>query len=264
MTGRFSKLEVQQSKVQAATIAPAELLGVPVRTPQDDLRAASDAWRMECFESALQHYTRALRDDRGLIPAWVGQVQMLVELHEHPEARLWADKALELFRNNGELLAARALAAHRAGDHQAALIASDDCLKAPGTSPLRWRVRAEIMLRSAADRARDCFEKSLVEPGTDWFDRVLIARVYATNSLPAAALVYAQQGLDMQPGHPITWVTIGRCQAALGMSEKAALSFQRATQLPGGREPGLAALKSLAGTGSPTRLSRWLTGLFKR
>lgn len=264
MSGRFSKLEVQQTRVQSETVAPAESLGVPVRTPQDVLRAADAAWRLECFETALQFYTRALRDDRTLIPAWVGQVQMLVELSEHPEARLWADKALELFKNNGELLAARALAAHRAGDHPAALIASDDSLKAPGTSALRWRVRAEIMLRSAADRARDCFEKSLVEPGTDWFDRVLIARVYCASRLPAAGLAYAQQALDLEPGHPITWIVLGRCQAHLGMADKAKLSFQRAAQLPSGRDPAFAALRAHADTGAHTRLSHWLSGIFKR
>ena len=40
--------------------------------------------------TALQLYTRALGQNRAVIPAWVGQVQMLVELGEYHEARLWA------------------------------------------------------------------------------------------------------------------------------------------------------------------------------
>ena len=45
-----------------------------------------------------------------LVAGWVGQVQMLVQLQEYPEADLWSRKGLELFPNNGELLAGRAQA----------------------------------------------------------------------------------------------------------------------------------------------------------
>src|SRR5207253_3932246 len=54
-------------------------------------------------ENALRYYSRALEYNKAVIPAWVGQVQMLVMLGEHPEAELWARKALEVFKNHADL-----------------------------------------------------------------------------------------------------------------------------------------------------------------
>lgn len=263
MSGRFAKLEVrEQSRV--AILDGDQVLGTPVRTPQHDVSLAVEAWRAGRFETALQMYTRALRGDRALITAWVGQVQMLVELAEYSEARLWADKALELFKNNGELLAAKAQSCHRQGDAKAAVICSDSSLQSQGSSAFRWRVRGEVLLRSTAQRARDCFEKSLAEPGADWFDRVLIARVYLFHRLSAAALQYAQIGVDMQPSAPYCWLILGRCQETLGMRERAATSYGRSMQLPGGQADAVAALRDLNQTARVTRVRRWLGGLFSR
>lgn len=263
MSGRFAKLEMQD-RTQSATADSGQLLGTPVRTPQHDMVFAVEAWRSGQFETALQMYTRALRGDRSLIAAWTGQVQMLVELFEYPEARLWADKALELFKNNGDLLAGKAQACLRQGDHKQAVISSDLSLQSPGSSALRWRVRAEVMLRSAAPRARDCFEKSLAEPAADWFDRVLIARIYLHHRLPAAALPYAQVGVDMQPGLPYPWLILGHCQAALGLRDRAARSYESCRQLPGGQADAAAAIRTLQQTGPATRIGRWLRGLSSR
>ena len=46
---------------------------------------------------------------------------MLVELGEYQEAKLWADKAIEKFPGDPELLAAKAVALARSGDLQGAL-----------------------------------------------------------------------------------------------------------------------------------------------
>jgi tetratricopeptide (TPR) repeat protein len=263
VSGRFAKLEVRE-RTRAEVSESEQLLGTPVRTPQHDLALAVEAWRCGHFETSLQMYTRALRGDRALIAAWVGQVQMLVELVEYPEARLWADKALELFKANGELLAAKAQACLRQGDDKSAVISSDSSLQSPGSSALRWRVRGEVLLRSAPERARDCFEKSLAESGADWFDRVLIARVYLFHRLSAAALQYAQVGVDMQPSHPYPWLILGRCQAALGMRERASTSYARCAQLPGGQADGVSALRDLDQMGRVARARRWIGGLFSR
>ncbi len=49
-------------------------------------------------------------------PAWVGQVQMLVQLQEYPQASLWSQKALELFPSHGDLMAGQAQAECRMGN----------------------------------------------------------------------------------------------------------------------------------------------------
>lgn len=263
MSGRFGKLELQHIP-HGRVLDEQRTLGTPVRTPQDDLRMALEAERAGCFETALQMHTHALGSNRALTPAWVGQVQMLVELDEYPEARLWADKALELFKNNGELLAAKAQACLRHGAYDAAVVCTDASLQSAGSSAYRWRVRAEVMLRQTADRARDCFEKSLAEQGTDWFDRVQIARAYLFHKRPAAAIPYAQAAVDLQPASSYAWLVLGKCFSASGMSERAAASFERSMQLPGGRADAQAALLRLRESGRAVHMFRWIGGFFKR
>src|SRR5689334_12227259 len=88
----------------------------PDRDERHWLRLADADRRNGLFEGALRYYSRALELDKSLVTGWVGQVQMLVALGEYPEAELWSRKALELFKNNAELLAARAQALCRTGD----------------------------------------------------------------------------------------------------------------------------------------------------
>jgi tetratricopeptide (TPR) repeat protein len=235
MSGRFSRLEVQQPQQQpeARQQTPANELGVAIRSAADDLHHAEQAVRTGRFEPALQLYTRALRDDRGIVAAWVGQVQMLVELGDHREARLWSDKALELFRNNGDLMAAKSRACLRIGDQDAAQAVSDASLQAPGSSTLRWQARGELMLALRSPRARDCFEKSLAEPGADWFDRVTIARVHLHYRQPAPAAASARQAVEMHPQSSYAWLIDGHCQLALGFRDQARRSYMLASQLPG-------------------------------
>lgn len=262
MNGRFSKLEVDKHAETRA--APAAIAGTPVRTPGHDMALADEAFRAGSFEQALQLYTRALREDRSLIRSWVGQVQMLVELAEYPEARLWADKSLELFKNNGELLAAKSRACLRQGDRPAATAASDASLQCPGSSPARWQARAEVLLDRSPDRARDCFERSFTEAGADWFERVVVARAYLFHSAAASAVTYAQAAVQFQPASSYAWLILGRCQQSLGWAAQARESFSRSLQLPGDRTVALAAISALDQRSAPARLLGWARGLFSR
>ncbi len=165
---RFSKLELD---AQTTPLTPelAGTLGTAPRTATDYLLSANAAARCGSFEESLQFYTRCLREDRTRIPAWVGQVQMLIEMSEYQEAQLWASKALELFKNNGDLWSAKAQALSRLNDSSMAAAASDASIKSPGSSPYRWQIRGEIMLSQDTVNARRCFEKSIVESDADWF-----------------------------------------------------------------------------------------------
>lgn len=194
-------------------LAASEELGTPLRTPAHHLQAAVDAYRIGRFDAALQLYTRALQGNRALVPAWVGQVQMLVELGEYAEARLWADKALELFKGNGDLLAAKSRACLRDGDATAALACSDASLRTAGSSPLRWQARGEAMLARNGERARDCFEKSILEPAAEWFDRIVVARIYLFHDRPTPAIEFAQAGLKLEPASWFGWFVLGRVWA---------------------------------------------------
>ena len=48
------------------------------------------------FEGALRYYAKGLEFNPQNAIAWAGQVRALIELGEFHEAKVWADKALEL------------------------------------------------------------------------------------------------------------------------------------------------------------------------
>ncbi|MBL9119860.1 MAG: hypothetical protein JNL80_08100 [Phycisphaerae bacterium] len=268
MTGRFSRLEFGDDKrshderrepTVAGALRPTEALdlyGTPKRDAKHFLMLAVDSQRTGHHETALQHFTRAVREDRTTVPAWVGQVQMLVELREYAEARLWADKALELFRDNGDLLAAKAQACLRQGDTVTALAASDVSLKSSGSSAWRWAVRGEVMLSRGEAIFRNCLQKALAEPGADWFDRTLMATMGLFHGKAAWALEYAQQGVASQPNAPFAWLVLGRCQQALGWSEQAHETYRRCLELTPRLEEAVKAMDGIERESSGSRLLR--------
>ncbi|MHC4218641.1 MAG: tetratricopeptide repeat protein [Planctomycetota bacterium] len=265
MSKRFRHLEIheqQQEQRPEVRADEQEDVGTPRRTAEHDMRLAVDATRLGRFETALQLYTRALRESRGLIPAWVGQVQMLIELGEPAEARLWCDKALELFRNNGELLAVKARACARLGDRRAAMACSDAALASPGSSPARWQARGEVLLARDARRARDCFERSLAETESDWFDRVIIARIHLYYDRATAALEHARAAVGLKPSHVYCWYVVGQCQEAIGWFDQAEESYERCLELAGDYREASVALDAVRsrtfGQVMWRRLRRWL------
>lgn len=264
MNGRFSRLELDAKHEAQAAASESVVLGTPIRTAEHDLAQAHEAYQSGQFERGLQLYTRALTQNRALIPAWVGQVQMLVELGEYREARLWSDKALDLFKNNGDLLAAKAQACFREQDRTSALVCSDASLQSPGCSPLRWRVRGETMLKAAPARARDCFDRSLTEASATWFDRVCIARVYLFYAKGAAGLEFAQSALDLEPRVSYCWFILGTCQESVGMTDKAAKSYACACQQSPKDEHARAALRRVTRAAAQPRMLRWFGGLFNK
>ncbi|MBK7404266.1 MAG: tetratricopeptide repeat protein [Phycisphaerales bacterium] len=264
MASRFTRLEMTEKARTHVVSGETARTGTPVRTPEHDMLLAVEAYRSGKFEGALQLYTRALQGNRSLIQAWVGQVQMLVELGEYDEARLWSDKALELFKSNGELLAAKARACVRQGDRAAAMAASDESIRSAGSSAMRWQSRGEVLLDRRGERARTCFDKSIAEAQSDWFDRVVIARAYLHYDRAAPAHEFAQAAVRLEPGHHYAWLVLGRCQEALGWLKEAEASYGRSLDLPGEPTEARRAMTDLQSKGRSARLGRRLGGLFRR
>jgi tetratricopeptide (TPR) repeat protein len=229
MPGRFSNLEFEEEHNESHEA----LAGLQSRRKDagDFLAQAEAEYRWGRFEEALRLYTRALQEDRTTVPAWVGQVQMLVQLDECHEARVWSDKALELFRGNGELLAAKAQACARLNDNRSCLASSDASLRAPGSSPWRWIVRGEALLAKGERHFEECFQRALTDPAADWFDRVVIARVYAFYHRMTNALGYLKEAIEIEPGHGYTWFMMGKCQQALSLETAAQTSYERCLEL---------------------------------
>jgi len=258
VSGRFSNLEFEDER-QAHVSAHQHALQRAI--DRDYLVEANELYRWGRFEEALRLYTRALKEDRAAVRAWVGQVQMLVQLDECHEANVWSDKALELFRGNGELLAAKAQACARLQDHKTALACSDGSLKAAGSSSWRWTARGEVLLAKGEKQHEGCFEKALLEPKTDWFDRLVIASVYLYYDRITNALVLLKEAMEMEPTRGYIWHQMGLCQQRLGLVAAARTSFDRCVELAPGYLP---ASKAVAELSRGRGLGDYLRGVWRR
>jgi tetratricopeptide (TPR) repeat protein len=191
---------------------------------------ADDQRRRGLHENALRFYSRALELDRSLLAGWVGQVRMLILLGENPEAELWARKALELFRNQGDLMAGRAQALARIGDRTQALELADAALRQEGESAYRWMVRGELLVTSRDEVDRHCFDKAVLAD-RDWLVPLEIALIYLHHRQPSKALLRARQAVEASPGSFYPWLIQGDCERAMGLDRQARTSYERCLEL---------------------------------
>jgi tetratricopeptide (TPR) repeat protein len=228
------------------------------------LSEARGAFENGIFESALRLYSKVLEFNPQNAAAWTNQVRMLIELGEYREAKLWADKALEKFPHEPELLAAKAVALGRSGDLQGALAFSDASIEERGDTPYIWLARGDVLLARKEHRADYCFEKAMLLAPRDWFVAWLAARIRFFYEQFALALKLIQQAVELNAGHFVVWLELGRCQYALGMVGPARISFTQANQLnPHCSEADMALVK-LDSIGLWPHLRGWWRGLFNR
>jgi tetratricopeptide (TPR) repeat protein len=224
---RFDRLELDPAGEE-----PQSLERAPERQHDEShwLRSADENRRTGNYENALRFYSRALEVDKSLLAGWLGQVQMLIQLEEYPEADLWSRKALELFRNNGDLLAAQAQAVCRKGDQKQAAILCDGAIRAEGLSAYRWMVRGEIMLTGRDRVDQHCFDKA-IQIDSDWLVPLEIALIYMHHQVLSKAQVRARQAVEKAPDSYYSWYTLGVCEMELGFTAKARHSFHRCLEL---------------------------------
>jgi tetratricopeptide (TPR) repeat protein len=218
---RFDRLEFDP-------LEPTPAAWTPEAAPEHDerhwMKCADDERRQGHFENALRNYSRALELNRTLTGGWVGQVQMLVALGEYVEAELWARKALELFRNNGDLIAGRAHALARLGNVTDALPLSDLSFKQEGLGAYRWLVRGEIMVLRRESVDAHCFDKA-VQLDPDWLVLIEIAQIYRHHRRPAKALPPARKAVERAPTSAYCWYVQGLCERDMGIYAAAKRSF---------------------------------------
>ncbi len=228
------------------------------------LAEARTAFENGKFEPALRLYSKVLEFNPRNVVAWTGQVRMLIELEEFREAKLWADKALERFPNEPELLAAKAVALGRSGDLQGALAFSDASIEGHGDTPYVWLARGDVLLAASEPRADYCFEKAALLAPHDWFTLWLAARIRFYYRQFVLALKLIQSALELNPGHFLLWLEQGLCQQELGLVGAAENSITQARQLnPQSQEAGRA-LHRIANVGMLARWRGKIRGLFRR
>ena len=226
---RFDRLELEQDPEEPA--GPKNLASPTTdRDEKHWLRLADEERRQGLYENALRYYSRALEVDKSLASGWLGQVQMLIQLQEYPEAELWARKALEFFRNNSELLAGRAQACCRLGELKRAQELCDAALRQEGQSAYRWMVRGELILNSREDLDRHCFDKALHQD-PDWLVPLEIAHIYLRYRNPTKAHSRARQAVERAPDAAYAWYLKGYCEMKIGVDRQARQSFRRCMDL---------------------------------
>jgi tetratricopeptide (TPR) repeat protein len=237
-----------------------------VRMERDEafwLGEANTAFNRADFEPALRLFARVLEHNPQNITAWTGQIRSLIELGEFREAKLWSDKALERFPNAPELLAAKAVALGRLGDIDNALAFSDASLEERGDTPYVWLARGDVLLARKEPRADHCFERARSIAPADWIIAWLAARIRQFYRQFAAALKLAQEAVALAPGECVLWLLTGQCQAALGLPDRARVSFEQAMQLQPDSRAARQGLDQLNQQGLLARFSGKLRLLFR-
>ena len=232
---RFDRLEFEESESQKGVEheldrAQQQRHREPDRDERFWLASASEERRKGLFESALRYYSRALELDKSLVTGWVGQVQMLISMGEYPEAELWSRKALELFRNNAELLAGRAQALCRKGDVKGAMASCDAAIGQQGLFSYPWIVRGELMVARRENVEEYCFDKA-IQLDEDWLVPLEIGLIYLHYGRAAKGLTRTRQAVERAPDRAYCWYRQGVCELELGLSSPAERSLKHCLQL---------------------------------
>lgn len=215
------------------------------------------------FQLALRLFSKVLEFNPLNVEAWTGQVRMFIELGEYREAKLWADKALERFPSDAELLAAKAVALARNGDLEAALVFSDAAIEERGDSPYIWLSRGDVLLARKEMLADYCLEKAMQMAPKNWFVAWMSGRIRLFYGKFAQALKMIELAVEWNPGHFLVWLERGRCQQSLGMLGAAEGSFTQACQLNPECAPAINGLNQIHKADVVHRAFSWCSKFFK-
>jgi tetratricopeptide (TPR) repeat protein len=227
------------------------------------LQEADGAFTQGRFEEALRAYSKVLEYNPRNAGAWTSQVRMLIELEEYHEASVWADKALEMFPREPELLAAKSVALARQGDLKNALAFSDAALEERGNTPYVWLARGDVLLAREERRADYCFDKALALEPHRWLSHWLAARIYFYYEKFTLALKVIEQALAFETGECMVWYQRGACQQALGLTAAAGHSYEQARQLNPRCLVAVFALNELSHPGLKTRWRGFWRRIFR-
>lgn len=216
------------------------------------------------WEQALRHFGKVLEFNPRNTGAWCGQVRMLVELGELKEAKVWADKALEKFPDDAELMAAKAVALGRMGDLEAALAFSDASIQERGETPYVWLARGDVLLARKETRADYCFQKANMLAGGAWLISWLAGRIRMFYLQFSLALKQFQQALELNPTQPALWYDLGCCQRELGFAGPARRSLDQAIELDPHSHAARLALTQLNSSSVGSTLKGWWNRLCGR
>jgi len=229
--GRFSKLDLEN---QALTPVP-KADDWPDLDDSACLRDGDENFYEGHYEPALNAYSRALRFNRDLPAAWLGQIRCLIEMGEFPEAVTWSDRALEKFPNHPDLLASKGLALMKMGDTVAGTEYSDGAVELRATSAWVWLARGECLLLAGQPEANvnRCFLKALEysEGSNTWQSELAIGTAYNGVRKWASARRHLVAAQRLNTDHPVVLYQLALAQEGLGETRAAAGLLQRACEI---------------------------------
>ncbi len=206
--------------------------GVPIRDERYFLSQALVRYLSGEFEEALRDYSRALEKNAAGFAGWIGQLWMLLELEEYPETLVWADRALELFPEHPDLIAAKAVACLRGARRDKAIEYSDNSVARENTTPYAWLARAEVMLQKNPRIAESCISKALAMAGSHANRFGLEAgRLLSRYRKYSAALELLRRAIQDFPKSALAWYELGCCQSALGFRDEAITALEQCQHL---------------------------------
>lgn len=265
---RFDSLEFGERPNQRRPHQPSEpagATGTPIRDADYFQGLADKEFREGRLTPALTNYSRALERDATRFRCWLGQVRILIDLGEYKEAALWADRALEMFPEHPELLAAKAVAALRMGLTAQGMAYSDNALSKKGVTPYVWLCRGETLLAQDSEMAEHCFAQALAycsnREEQAWI-RVRLARLLRRYHRFARALDEATEAIQVLPRDGRAWLELGLCQAELGLRD-APRSLRQALQLNPSCEEAERALTRHQFTGAGERVRKFFRRLLR-
>lgn len=224
---RFTHLEFDDESNPPKASANGEV----VRDASFFYRKATQCFLHGNYELALRNYSRALEANSTFFEGWAGQIRMLIELGEYPEALVWADKAMESFPEHPDLLSSKAVACLRDAKYEKAKAFSDNSISKDNIGPRIWLARAEVLLQSKSRIAEDCLSKAISISGNNLdlvhLEAGRILRRYKRYSL---AIEHLQESVRQYPKSALAWYELGYCQAKLGFSQ-ATVSLEQCLHL---------------------------------
>ncbi|MEN6332663.1 MAG: hypothetical protein ABFE01_00290 [Phycisphaerales bacterium] len=242
---RFSRLEFGDDTTPQGGRTPGE----PIRDADYYHKEAVKYWLSADYELALRNYSRVLEQNNTIFDAWAGQVLMLIELGEYPEACVWADKAMEFFPEHPELLALKALACLRDARPDQAVAYSDNAVGKDNLTPRVWLVRAEVFLDRKGPIAEGCINKALA--GADKLAPIVqleAGRLFRKKGRHVLAVQCLKQAVQNLPRSALAWYELGCSQASLGLAE-AVHSLEQSHSLRPDWEPAKAMLRKVENRG---------------
>ena len=263
--GRFSNLEMDGGAPRTGPAsdrgvdAQASSFGTRVKDATYHLHQAEAQELAGDHEAALRSFSAALNENPLLLDAWVGQLLMLIALEEYPEARVWADKALEKFPDNPDILAAKSIALHRMGREREGRELNDAALQSPGESAVVWLCRGELMMAESGPAADGCLEKAVRASQHKGLTMLRAGSALIRAGRYGPAMAVLQDAASELGRSARAWYLLGLAQDRLGLRRQAQVSYRQAVDLA----PATSTYRSALG-GGPGRIRSFFRRLFRR